>query len=229
METNTLISPRILTGSPLSHALRKRAYGFVLPSSLPPVELRIEEQRGDGAHSESPYLPAAPNPYNRRPANDYWNLGARSPCWNLSLSLRGCFSSGGGTSCCGRLRARSLRGSIRGLKCSGCRTGGHSRRSPSSDTEGAKDTTGAQCEQWLLLSDSGALRLLVSSRALLPMTPVRWTRAHTAHCQHGHQLHGVRRIVVGWKTKRLGRDITGNYVGHGWRGGGACTTARANS
>ena len=87
METNTLISPRILTGSPLSHARRKRVYGFVLPSSLPPVELRIEEQRGDGAHSESPYLPAAPNPYNHRPANDYWCLGARSPCWNLSLSL----------------------------------------------------------------------------------------------------------------------------------------------
>ena len=78
-----------------------------------------------------------------------------------------------------------------------------------------KDATGAQCEQWILLSDSGALRFLVSSRALLPMTPVCWAGADTAHRQHGHQLHGVRRIVVGWKAKRLGRDITGNNFGHG--------------
>ena len=56
VDTRMLISFLRLTVWPRPHALPKRGYGFVPLSSLPPVELRMDDPRGEGVHSLSPYL-----------------------------------------------------------------------------------------------------------------------------------------------------------------------------
>ena len=75
VNTKTLTVPLTVVHWPLFHAPLSLEYGFVLPSSEPPVEqhVRMDEPRGDagGVHSLSPYLAGGNQEHTRAHAGCY--------------------------------------------------------------------------------------------------------------------------------------------------------------